>query len=256
MTKEKGTFEFTSMMKRYLLKFTFRIIIFVSVLLLHLFSEENLWDLANQPIVYGITSMHVLWAIFMIIMLSHIFPGTFRTMALKKADKENYREKTGYSELEMLRFVQDQNRKAWFVMLVWLIGNGVIGFLYLFHVLDRSDLLMITVFFFLCDYICILIFCPFQTCIMKNKCCVNCRIYDWGHFMMFTPMLFIPNFYSWSLFFTSCVVLIRWEIVYAAHPERFWSGSNQILQCMNCKDKTCQIKRRIRQVNPRKRIEK
>ena len=100
--------------------------------------------------------------------------------------------------------------------------------------------------FFLCDYICILVFCPFQTCIMKNKCCVNCRIYDWGHFMMFTPMLFIPNFYSWSLFFTSCVVLIRWELVYAAHPERFWSGSNQILQCENCKDKTCQMKRRVR----------
>ena len=109
-----------------------------------------------------------------------------------------------------------------------------------------SDLF--TVFFFLCDYICILVFCPFQTCIMKNKCCVNCRIYDWGHFMMFTPMLFIPNFYSWSLFFTACVVLIRWEVVYAAHPERFWSGSNQILQCANCKDKTCQVKRRVRKL--------
>ena len=72
----------------------------------------------------------------------------------------------------------------------------------------------------------------------KNKCCVNCRIYDWGHFMMFTPMLFIQNFFSWSLFFTSLVVLIHWEIVYAKYPERFWSGSNKTLQCQNCKDKT------------------
>lgn len=234
------------MMKRYLVKFTFRICVFFSVLGLYQFSDVSLWELANQPLVYGITPMHVLWVTFMVIMLSHIFPGTFRTMALKKADKETYRENVGYSELEMLRFVQDQNRKAWIVMLVWLFGNGVIGLFYLIGVLDRSDLLMFTVFFFLCDYICILIFCPFQTCIMKNKCCVNCRIYDWGHFMMFTPMLFIPNFYSWSLFFTSCVVLIRWEIVYAAHPERFWSGSNQILQCASCKDKTCQIKRAVR----------
>lgn len=241
-----GKFEFTPMMKRYLVKFTFRICVFFSVLGLYLLSDVSLWELANQPLVYGITPMHVLWVAFMVIMLSHIFPGTFRTMALKKADKETYRENVGYSELEMLRFVQDQNRKAWIVMLVWLFGNGVIGLFYLIGVLDRSDLLMFTVFFFLCDYICILIFCPFQTCIMKNKCCVNCRIYDWGHFMMFTPMLFIPNFYSWSLFFTSCVVLIRWEIVYAAHPERFWSGSNQILQCASCKDKTCQIKQAVR----------
>ncbi len=238
--------EFTAIMTRYLLKFALRIAIFVVVLLMHVSADVELWELANQPLAYGVTAMHVLWAVFMIIMLSHIFPGTFRTMALKKADKEAYRETPAYSELEMYRFVQDQNRKAWIVMLVWLIFNGFIGFFYLIKVFDRSDLLMFTVFFFLCDYICILVFCPFQTCIMKNKCCVNCRIYDWGHFMMFTPMLFIPNFYSWSLFFTSCVVLIRWELVYAAYPERFWSGSNQILQCENCKDKTCQMKRRVK----------
>ncbi len=63
--------------------------------------------------------------------------------------------------------------------------------------------------------------------------------------MMFTPMLFIRNFFSWSLFFTSCVVLIHWEVIYAKHPERFWSGSNQTLQCEHCKDKTCQIKKKL-----------
>lgn len=63
--------------------------------------------------------------------------------------------------------------------------------------------------------------------------------------MMFTPMLFIRNFFSWSLFFTSAVVLIRWELVYAKYPERFWSGSNKTLQCAHCQDKTCQIKRRV-----------
>jgi hypothetical protein len=61
--------------------------------------------------------------------------------------------------------------------------------------------------------------------------------------MMFTPMLFIKNFYSWSLVFTALVVLIHWEIIYAKYPQRFWSGSNQTLQCMNCKDKTCQWKK-------------
>ena len=81
---------------------------------------------------------------------------------------------------------------------------------------------------------------------MKNKCCVNCRIYDWGHFMMFTPMLFIKNFYSWSLFFTALVVLINWEISYAKHPERFFAGSNKRIQCENCKDKSCQIKNGIK----------
>jgi hypothetical protein len=64
--------------------------------------------------------------------------------------------------------------------------------------------------------------------------------------MMFTPMLFIKNFYSWSLFFTSVVVLIHWEIIYAQHPERFWEGSNLNLRCANCREKTCQIKTHIK----------
>ena len=166
-------------------------------------------------------------------------------MALKKAEPEPYKEVEGYSELELHQFVQQQNARSWIVMLVWLIFNAVFGALYLFEIIGIPDMIMLTVFYFLCDYICILVYCPFQHLIMKNRCCVNCRIYDWGHFMMFTPMLFVQNFFSWSLFFTSCVVLIRWEVIYARHPERFWSGSNQTLQCANCEDKTCQLKRKI-----------
>ena len=236
------------MLRWYIVKFLFRLMIFLGILGMYLFSEHSLWDLATQPFWKGITPMHVLWVIFMVIMLSHIFHGKLRTMALKKAKEEEYIKIEGYSEIEMYRYLNIQNIKAWQVMLVWLLGNAAVGFLYLFDILDRSDLLMLTVFYFLCDYICILFFCPFQTCLMKNKCCVNCRIYDWGHFMMFTPMLFIPDFYSWSLFFMACVVLIRWETVYAAHMERFWSGSNQVLQCSGCKDKTCQMKREIRRL--------
>jgi len=201
-----------------------------------------MYQLMTQPIYMGITPIHVLWLGFMVMMLGHIFSIRELSMAALKTKKETYAKVENYSELELLKYVQDQNAKAWKVMLIWLIFNSVFGLLYVFDVIGSTDLLMLTVFYFLCDYICILIFCPFQTGIMKNKCCVNCRIYDWGHFMMFTPMLFIRNFFSWSLFFTACVVLIRWEITYAKHPERFYSGSNKNLQCANCKDKICQIK--------------
>ncbi|MCM1500995.1 MAG: hypothetical protein NC124_21260 [Clostridium sp.] len=235
----------TKMMFRYLVKLCLRIIIFTSVLIFYIFRREELCNLMTWPVYKGITPLHGLWLIFMTMMIVHIFPFDRLTMALRKAEKEQYQEEQGYSELELYRFVTDQNVKAWTVMLVWLIFNAIFGALYLFHILDEADLLMLTVFYFLCDYICILFYCPFQSVIMKNKCCINCRIYDWGHFMMFTPMLFIKNFFSWSLFFTSCVVLIHWEVIYAKHPERFWKGSNQTLQCANCKDKTCQIKKKL-----------
>ena len=241
----------TAMMYRYYIKFIMRLTVFICVFVLYLTRKEWISEILNYPfslyvVDFKITPLHLLWAMFMGIMLLHLFPLESLSMALRKNKRETYEEVPDYSEVELMKFVQDQNIKAWKIMLIWLSGNAVVGLLYLFHILDVADLLMLTVFYFLSDYICILFFCPFQTGIMKNKCCVNCRIYDWGHFMMFTPMLFIQNFYSWSLFFTSLVVLIHWEIVYAKHPERFWSGSNRTLQCANCQDKTCQIKKKLK----------
>lgn len=236
----------TPMLKRYLIKFAIRLVIFLLIAVLYITNKPLMYDLMTQSVWMGISPIHVLWLVFMVMMLKHIFPTEKLSMALRKADKKKYAEQENYAEVELLRYVQDQNIKAWKVMLVWLSFNAIFGILYLCNIMDSADLLMLTVFYFLCDYICILFFCPFQSFIMKNRCCVNCRIYEWGHFMMFTPMLFIRNFFSWSLFFISCVVLIKWEITYAKHPERFWSGSNKNLQCANCKDKTCQLKKTVK----------
>lgn len=235
----------TLMLKRYFIKFAIRIFIFISVAIIYLYDKSFAYSIMTTPFWKDVTPLHVLWMIFMVMMIRHIFPTEKLTMALRKSEEKVYIENPGYKEIDLLRFVQNQNVRAWMVMLVWLCFNAIFGILYLLHIIDVADLLMLTVFYFLCDYICILIYCPFQSVIMKNRCCVNCRIFEWGHFMMFTPMLFIKNFFSWSLFFTSCVVLIKWEIIYAKHPERFWHESNQNLQCKNCKDKICQVKKKI-----------
>lgn len=235
----------TRELKFYLFKFACRIAIFLCVLFFYIKDRDLMESLMTKPFWHEFTLIHLIWLVFMGIMLLHLIPNNRLSMAWKKAKETEYRPVENYSELELLRFIQKQNLGAWKVMLVWLCFNAIWGALYLFGILTSSDLLMLTVFYFLCDYICILLFCPFQKILMKNKCCINCRIYDWGHFMMFTPMLFIKNFYSWSLFFTSLVVLIHWEITYAKHPERFWEGSNKTLQCRNCKERTCQIKRKL-----------
>ncbi len=245
----------TKMLKTYMLKFGARLLVFFSVLWVYLRYKEEVSALLVQPLWKRVTPLHVLWVFFMCLMLSHLFPRRAFTMALRKVRARDYIPVPGYSEQELYHFVKDQNVKAWKVMLLWLLFNSLWGFLYLVGWIDNADLLMLTVFYFLCDYVCILFYCPFQNGIMGSRCCVNCRIYDWGHFMMFTPMLFIRNFFSWSLFAVSCVVLIRWEITYAKYPERFWSGSNQALQCACCKDKTCQIKRRIESLPVSRRLQ-
>ena len=240
--------ERTPLLTVYILKFLLRAAVFISVLAVYLTHKDILVDFMTHRffsiVERGITPLHILWGCFMIMMIRHLFPAEFVTMALKKEKRKEYNENPLYDKTELFQFVKEQNIRAWTVMLIWLSFNAVFAALYLFGVIGKADLLMLTVFYFLSDYICILFYCPFQTFIMKNKCCVNCRIYDWGHFMMFTPMLFIKNFFSWSLFFTSLVVLIKWEIVYSKHPERFWYGSNKSLQCANCKDRTCRLKKK------------
>ena len=238
--------QWTGKLKYYMFKFAIRISLFISVFVLYIKKRSWLEGFMVQPFWHGFTLVHLIWFVFMYIMLTHLLPNKRLSMAWRKSKESVYVPVEGYDELELLKFVQKQNVAAWTVMLVWLCFNAIWGILYLVGILNAGDLLMLTVFYFLCDYICILLFCPFQTVTMKNKCCINCRIYDWGHFMMFTPMLFIKNFYSWSLFFTSLVVLIHWEIVYAKHPERFWEGANQTLKCKNCKERTCQIKNKIK----------
>ena len=237
---------FTQKMRKYLVNLGIRVAIFVTILTLYLTKREDVVAFMTRSGSVGFTISHLIWGVFMFIMILHLFPNRLRSMARLKAEKKHYVPVNDYSEHGLLKYSMNENRKAWIVMLVWLSLNAIFGVLYLVHVLAESDLFMLTIFFFLSDYICIMFFCPFQTFIMKNKCCINCRIYDWGHFMIFTPMLFIKNFFSWSLFFTSLLVLIRWEIAYSKYPERFWSGSNKSLQCASCTDKTCQIKKAIK----------
>lgn len=236
----------TKMLKRYIAKLVLRSIIFLTVLIFYLTHRELLNQYLLTPFFAKLVPTHFIWLIFMGLMILHVFPFEQLSMALRKKQVRNFQIVEDYSKEELNKFVRKQNIAALIVMIIWLSFNSIFGILYNLDILNRADMLMLTTLFFLCDYICILFFCPFRTFIMKNKCCINCRIYDWGHFMMFTPMLFVGSFFSLSLFAMSVLVLINWEIIYALHPERFWSGSNKTLQCINCKDKTCQMKNKLK----------
>ena len=182
--------------------------------------------------------IYAVWAIFMISMTMQLFPENKRiTMGSKKGFAVHFTQEQDYDRLKMYEYVQKNNLAAMKVLLVWLSFNAVFGILYVAEIIGPRELLLLSTFYYMCDLICVVIWCPFQSFIIKNKCCVNCRIFNWGYFMMFTPMLFIRNFFTWSLFFTSLVLVIRWEITIIKHPERFWEGSNAVLKCKNCQDK-------------------
>lgn len=141
----------TRELKFYLFKFACRIAIFLCVLFFYIKDRDLMGSLMNKPFWHEFTLIHLIWLVFMGIMLLHLIPNNRLSMAWKKAKETEYRPVENYSELELLRFIQKQNLGAWKVMLVWLCFNAIWGALYLFGILTSSDLLMLTVFYFLCE---------------------------------------------------------------------------------------------------------
>ncbi len=234
----------------YMTRFTLRTLFFLTIVFIYFYDRDYLLYFTT-PTVKGFFSSfgfhQIVWIILMYGMIIHLLPKIPITMGGRKSRAEYYHEPDkSYDKDELYRFVQVMNIKSWQVMLSWLLFNLVFALLYLLEVIGEPELILLTSFYFFSDLFCMMIFCPFQSLIMKNRCCVNCRIFDWGHFMIYTPMLCIKSWFSWSLFFTACIVLIRWEFVYASHPERFWYGSNASIRCENCKDRLCRIKSPLR----------
>ncbi len=181
----------------------------------------------------------VIWILFLIEMLLRFFPSKIESMGCQKQFKHNYIPSANEEEIE-------SHKSIIWVAAFWVALNSVIGVLYYAGVFDAGMLVLISLAFAVCDMICILFFCPFQTWIMKNKCCTSCRIYNWDYAMMFTPLLFVKNVFALSLLFFAVVLLLRWEISAHMHPERFSDITNMCLSCSHCEEKLCHHKKQLR----------
>ena len=224
-------------------KLVFRSALFLSALILYvrdiLHGGEPWFEtVRNYPAL-----LNLIWIVFALEMVARCFPSGIESMGCQKLFARNYIPQLGCN-VKAYRV----NWKVTFAMAAaWLALNGAIGLLYWLEWIDEGILLLIALAYSVCDMICILFFCPFQTWFMKNKCCGTCRIYNWDFAMMFTPLAFVKHAYTWSLLGIALVVLLQWEITYRIHPERFYDGTNQSLLCVNCKEKLCHHKTQLKQ---------
>ena len=241
MNQGKKRRKLTSILRLHYVKLVLRSGLFLSALWLYVANRVkgsgHLFGGAEEmPAV-----LSVIWAFFVVDMLLRFFPSKFESMGCQKQFACNYRP-TENAQSKTIRFTPIGQ-----VILSWTALNGVIGALYFAGVIDRGILLLISMAYAVCDMICILFFCPFQTWMMGNRCCTTCRIYNWDYAMMFTPLIFIPRFYTWSLFGLALLLLIRWEVTVKRYPQRFAEATNCSLSCANCEEKLCQHKKQLRQ---------
>ena len=181
----------------------------------------------------------VLFVIFTAEMIMRFFPSRIESPGCQKQFAKNY-IKSGRTDI----VIQDNNA-AVLVALIWICFNGVFGALHMAGIFDDGIMLLLSCAYSVCDMICILFFCPFQSWFLKNKCCCTCRIYNWDYAMIFTPLFFVRRGYTWALLALSVALLVRWEITFYRHPERFSEKTNDYLRCENCSEKLCAHKKQL-----------
>ena len=220
---------------RLVYRFALFVLLLISYIRYRMFSADPILESAEKiPAI-----IYVTWAVFAVEMVMRFFPSKYESPGCQKQFARNY-IKSGSTEISI-----PDNNAAVLIALIWIVFNGIFGALYLTGILDDGIMILLCSAYSVCDIICILFFCPFQTWFMKNKCCSTCMMYNWDYAMMFTPLFFIRKPYSWSLLALSVALLIRWEITFYLHPERFSEKTNDYLQCKNCTEKLCAHKKQL-----------
>ena len=140
------------------IRLVYRSVLFVLLLIGYILyrlrrREEITFELESRPGILMIT-----WTVFVFEMILRFFPSRFESPGCQKQFLRNY-IKSGRTEIA----VQDNNA-AVLVGLVWLCLNGAFGALRMLNILDDGIMILLCSAYSVCDMICILFFCPFQTC--------------------------------------------------------------------------------------------
>lgn len=238
--KERRRFKLSKISVLHYTKLVFRSALFLAALSIYLVNRIN-----GSGSLFGGFETHpiliVICLVFAVEMVLRFFPSKFESMGCQKQFAASYIPASSAAETT----TKPSTKSTLMVAAAWVGLNAILGALYFAGILDAGVLILISLAFSVCDMICILFFCPFQTWFMKNKCCGSCRIYNWDYAMMFTPLVFIKNPYTWSLLILALILLAKWEFVYSRYPERFTEETNDSLSCSSCQEKLCQHKKQL-----------
>lgn len=254
---KKVSEEIRKQYRLYWVKFGFRILVLTAVTGLVIFYPEELNVLEGMHFFQHVSFLHIVWALWAWYMVEKLLPLQNTSRGSKKYRRSEFQPAKEYEawlecrqnrkpESERMAgredfgiaFQQERRkyaRGAGRVLGAWILAALVIFLLKRSHILGNRELLLLSALFYVGDLVCILIWCPFRDVLMKNRCCTQCRIYNWDTLMLILPVAFVPGFYSYSLLGGALLVVGCWEIAHVFHPERFYALTNASLQCRNCK---------------------
>lgn len=234
--------------KIYFLRLFGRCIVLLLAVLMYIFQKSEFDILSGANFFDGFSVLHILWAVWMWDMVLQLIPVKAHiSIGSQKVFSSLFRPiKEKINKENLKKYIIDTTMAAYKVMVLWVALVAVLGILYWQSIIGMAEIFLLSVFFYVADLICVLVWCPFRL-IMKNKCCTTCRIFNWDHLMMFAPFVLVPGIYSYTLAGFAISIWIVWEVCVFTYPERFWENSNMALKCSECTDKLCtQYCRRLR----------
>ena len=226
--------------KRYILRLIARIMVFIACAFLCFTAPEEFEVLEGLNFFREFSILHLLWLVWVADMILQIVPIRNKvplgSMKLFKNRFKPIRDRINYEALRS--YIIATTKAAYKVFLIWAALILVLGLLHWRGILNDVGLFMVSVCFYVCDLICVLIWCPFRL-LMRTRCCTTCRIFNWDHLMMFSPLIWAGGFYAVSLVVLAFLAWLVWELCIMMYPERFWDRSNAALKCSECTDKLC-----------------
>ena len=226
--------------KRYILRLIARIMVFIACAFLCFTAPEEFEVLEGLNFFREFSILHLLWLVWVADMILQIVPIRNKvplgSMKLFKNRFKPIRDRINYEALRS--YIIATTKAAYKVFLIWAALILVLGLLHWRGILNDVGLFMVSVCCYVCDLICVLIWCPFRL-LMRTRCCTTCRIFNWDHLMMFSPLIWAGGFYAVSLVVLAFLAWLVWELCIMMYPERFWDRSNAALKCSECTDKLC-----------------
>ena len=216
------------------IRFIIRSILFIILIIFFIRDNNIILSILNYKIIFNIKIYHIIWLYLVLEMIFLIIPYTNNHSYNGKLFAKHYIEVESYNKEKLDKYIERRNKQARRVLIVWTLFNLFIYAIYKKYNLSKSYVFLVFMFYYWLDMFCVNIWCPFHKLFFKSKCCNECRIYNWDHVMLFTPLVFIKSFWTYSLFVLSLFAFFQWEYMIKVHPERFSPVSNKKLQCKYC----------------------
>ncbi len=208
---------------------------FTTLILFDILNDTKIIDfIINHRILNTISIIHIFWLFVMFDMITIIIPKFNNNSYNGKHFLKHYLPAIDYHQNKLINHTKQNRRGALKSAIFWISFNLPFAILFFLGYLDTLFFYWLFFLYYFLDTFCINIFCIFHIFIVRNKCCNECRIYNWSYAMYCTPLLFIPDVWNYVLVLLSGIILIQWEFGAHFHPERFSAISNLTLQCQNC----------------------